>query len=160
MNKFKIITYYILLSVILNSSYVHGQSIDTNKHYYQDQLDYLPHFQIYRLAGENCLYRPGLEFNKVLEEILNSCSEIKYTLLSHFGEWSSMSGISPIGISKDSYFVLELDEYGKVDRLDIYNANNSDQIKQCLLKALEMSKINPGLKRLQPVKCYFVYIFK
>ena len=153
--------YCVLQFVILLASNVFCQKNDATRHYYQDELDYLPHFQSFQLAGGKDMYsRQGLEFNNVLEEILNSCSDKKYTLISHFGLESRMSGISPIGVSKDSYFVIALDEYGKVVRLDAYNSINSEQIEECLEETLKMSKINPGLKEMQPVRCYFVYIYK
>ena len=126
----------------------------------QDELDYLPHFQSFQLAGGKIAYKPGLEFNEVLEEILNSCSDKKYTLVSWFGMESRLSGISPIGVSKESYFVLELDETGKMAGFDVYNSSNSEQIEQCISEALKMSVINPGLKDRRPVKCYFVYIYR
>ena len=160
MHRNLITKYCVLQFVILLASNVFCQQNDAFRYYYQDQLDYLPHFQSFQLAGGKSVFKPGLEFNKVLEEILNSCSDKKYTLISHFGMVSRLSGISPIGVSKDSYFVLELDEYGKVARLDTYNSSNSEQIKECLEETLKMSNITPGLKELQPVKCYFVYRYQ
>ncbi len=149
--------YCILQFAVLLSSNVLCQINDARRYYYQDELDYLPHFLSYQLAGGQNVYEYGLEFNKVLEVTLNSCSDTKHQLISHFGMTSRLSGISPIGASRDSYFVIQLDEYGKVSQLEVYNSSNPDQIEECMLEALTMSRINPGLKDLQPVKCYFVY---
>lgn len=149
----------ISLIIILNTSIVFSQVNPNKPHYYQDQLDYLPHFKSFQLSSGQESFEPGLEFDKVLENILNSCSNVEYKLISHFGMASRMSGISPIGVSKESYFVMDLDETGKVSRLDVYNSTNSLELKECLMNALSKSKINPGLKDLQPVKCYFVYKF-
>lgn len=160
MHKYLIMKYWVLQFFVVISANVLCQKNDANRFYYQDELDYLPHFISYQIGVNKNASEPGLEFNKVLEEILNSCSNIKYSIVSHYGIAFRLSGISPIGASKERYFVLDLDEYGKVVRLDVYNSNDAEQIEECLKEALKMSKINPALKELRPVKCYFVYKFR
>lgn len=142
---------------LLYSQTVNGQL----PYFYQEQLDYLPHFKYCKFNGnENRGVISGSEFTHALEQVLNSCSAELYKLEPCFGLTYRLSGISPIGSRKDSYFIISINELGKVISIEVYNSVLKEQLEQCLNEILDNAIINPGIKDKTPVASVFVFIFK
>jgi hypothetical protein len=159
------IRFLILLSFLNLGIFVRNlsaQSEEANQTLFYDyQLSTFPQFK--SVSDLNEYEERSLDadnFMKGLTRVFNFCSYEVSSAAIFSGMVMAGAGLYPKQLQNSRWIILQLDEEGKVEKLEFFNTELNEQKLECVRKTINVSLINPAFRYNVPVKCRLYVILK